>query len=265
MIKDSNRFSNNRPKHLNRVYTQKKVYEQYLPLDEAELKNIKKIERYKIVYNSNKMEGNTYTECESNALLDTGKPSISKPLKDGIEISNLNRAILFMDYYKGDLTVDFIKFLHRIVTAGTLSNPSDEGQFKKVRNWVGDLNTCPPNGVEKEMNKLIDYYKENLGKLDIIVLASKIKYRFLVTHPFVDGNGRVSRLLFNYIIESNGFIPVIITDNNRSAYYKALKDSNFTSKENKDKFRCDELEEFMCNCLCESYERRIYMLEGDFE
>ena len=263
MFKDSNKFVGNRPKYLNRVYSTKKIYEQYLPLDDLEIENINKLERYKMVYTSNKLEGSSYSEAESDSLLDTGKPNSNKPIKDGIEIINLNRAIIYCNSYNGDINIDFIKFLHRIVTSGTLSDPRNEGEFKKVRNWVGDFNTSSPEAVNKHMSDLIDYYKQNLGKLDPVLLACRFKYRFLCIHPFIDGNGRTSRLLFNYILQLHGFIPCIVDSDIRSEYIDSLKESNKISKI--DKFKCEPLEEFICNCLTKCYQRRIYMLEGDFE
>ena len=265
MVVSSNKFSKGRPDYLSRVYTRKKLYEHYMPIDEEELKGIEKIERYKMVYTSNKIEGNSYTEDESFVLLEKGNPSKQKPFKDAMEISNLNRATLYCQFYNGEFNIDFIKKVHRIITAGTLDDPSDEGEYKRVRNWVGDLNTCPPNAVEKEMNALLNFYNNCVGIVDPILLACRFKYRFLVIHPFIDGNGRASRLLFNYILKCHGFIPTIVSYEDRSKYYEALRESNRVSIETRDKFGCDSLEEFMCGCLLESYEKRIYMLEGDFE
>lgn len=250
-----------RPDYLSKVYTIKKIYEQYLPLNIEELKNIQKLERYSEVYNSNSIEGNSYNEFETASLLDTGFPIPSKSLKDGIEILNLNKAILFCDFYKGEFDIKFIKTIHRIITAGTLDNPLNEGEFKKVRNWVGDINTTPPNAVNKEMNKLMEWYYSSEEGIDPVLLAIRFKYRFLTIHPFADGNGRTSRVLLNYILKKHDISSVKLDSTDRSLYYKALKESNRVSEEHNNKFKCEPLEEFLCDCIVKSYERRIKMLE----
>lgn len=268
MLSDSNLFNpstkKDLPDYVKRVYTKKKIYDQYLPLSDSEIEQLNKIDRYKEVFTSNHIEGNSYTEFETRALLDTGVTPNNKPIRDSIEVYNLNRAIIFCDSYKGELTEEFIKKVHAVVTNGTLDDPLDEGEYKSRPNYVGDIHTCPVNAVSKEMKFLVDWYNENLGKLDTILLATRFKYRFLIIHPFINGNGRTSRILFNFILKRGGICPLIIEPNLVPNYYKALKESNLVSDNRNKKFKCEPLEEFLCNSLVDFYDRRIKLLEGEW-
>jgi len=264
-LNPSDLFNSNKPNYLSRVYTIKKKYEMYLPLDKFEMNRIKDLDRIKEVHLSNLIEGNTYTYDETCVLLEKGIPSVNRTLKESLEISNLNKAILFSESYNGDLTEDFIKDCHGILTAGCLNDYKDEGNYRKVRNWVGDINTCPPNAINKEMKLLINWYNDNVDKLDPILLAIRFKYRLVCIHPFIDGNGRVSRVVMNWMFRHNGICPCNIYKDLVPLYYTSLSESNKETGEYNGKFTCKALEEFICTCLVRKYEEYIRMLENDFE
>ena len=265
MLKSSNIFGDNSlPSYVKRVYTKKKIYDQYLPLSDVENKQLNQLDRYREVFTSNHIEGNSYNEFETTALLKDGIFTNSKPVRDAIEIHNLNRAILFCDSYVGDLNESFIKKVHSLITSGTLDDPLDEGEYKRTANYIGNIHTCPVNAVKKEMDYLINWYNENLNKMDTILLACRFKYRFLVIHPFINGNGRTSRTLFNFILKRGGICPLIIEPNEVPNYYKALKESNLVSDNRDRKFKCEPLEEFLCGELVKFYDKRINLLEGEW-
>lgn len=257
-------FQNKRPDYLNRVYTMKKCYDGYLPLKCEEASKIRELDRIKEVHLSNLVEGNTYTYDETYVLLEKGIPSVNRTLKESLEISNLNKAILFSESYNGELTEDFIKDCHGVLTAGCLNDYKDEGNYRKVRNWVGDINTCPPNAINKEMGLLIEWYNQNLGVIDPVLLAIRFKYRFVCIHPFIDGNGRVSRIIMNWILNRNGLCRCNIPRDLVNDYYKSLSESNKENGEFNGKFSCKALEEFICECLVRKYKDYIDMLEDNF-
>lgn len=257
-------FQNKRPDYLNRVYTMKKNYDMYLPLDCKEVDKIRELDRVKEVHLSNLVEGNTYTYDETYVLLEKGIPSVNRTLKESLEISNLNKAIEFSENYNGELTESFIKECHGIMSAGCLNDYKDEGSYRKVRNWVGDINTCPPNAISKEMSSLIDWYNHNLDVIDPIILAIRFKYRFVCIHPFIDGNGRVSRIIMNWILNKNRLCRCNIPKDLVADYYNSLSESNKETGEFNGKFSCKALEEFICKCLVRKYEEYINMLENSF-
>lgn len=258
-------FQNKRPDYLNRVYTMKKCYDGYLPLKCEEASKIRELDRIKEVHLSNLVEGNTYTYDETYVLLEKGIPSVNRTLKESLEISNLNKAIEFSENYEGELTELFIKECHGIMSAGCLNDYKDEGNYRKVRNWVGDINTCYPNSINKEMKLLIAWYTDNVDKLDLILLAIRFKYRLVCIHPFIDGNGRVSRVVMNWMFRHNSICPFNIYKDLVPLYYTCLSESNKETGEYNGKFTCKALEEFICRCLVRKYEEYIRMLENDFE
>lgn len=122
-----------------------------------------------------------------------------------------------------------------------------EGNYKRERNWVGNIETSAPSHVPIHTKKLLGWYGEEKDRIHPIVLASKFKYRFLKIHPFIDGNGRTSRWIFNYMMKNSGYVSVIIYPEDKEEYYKVL-DKCF--KDNTTSFAI-----FMCKCLLKQYEK----------
>ena len=97
--------------------------------------------------------------------------------------------------------------------------------YKKVPNIILGRRTrlCPPEKVPEEMKKLLSWHNENRDKTYPLELAFKFHYKFERIHPFADGNGRVGRMLLNYILLNKGYFPVIIRNNQRGKYLLALQ------------------------------------------
>ena len=248
MLKQSNSFNNLKSK----LKTKMKIYDSYLPLTKQEEKmfntHLNPIE----CFHSNRIEGNSYTLDETTYMLSTGYVPKGKKSKDTLEIENLSKCIAYVNHYKGELTEDFIKFIHKSATNGTLDNLEDCGNYKKIRNWVGNITTSSPEHTPIHMTKLIKWYNDNKDLMEPIELATRFVYGFLCIHPFVDGNGRVSRLLFNFIINQFGYINCIIFDEDKEDYYRSLQNSN------KDDVK--PLLEFFYKELIKTYDLRISLL-----
>ena len=241
-------------KYLSQVRTQRKLYEMYLPLSKAEQRGVDSAFNVMEIYCSNHIEGNSYTKEETTELLDNNKPSRTKPFTDSIEVFNLNNALVYSKSFDGTMTIDFILNLHRILTSCIL-NIEDCGVFKTKPNKIDDIQASTPAHTPIHMRKLVEWFNSQVKDEDnIIKVATEFKYRFLVIHPFADGNGRMSRLLFNSIIARFGYVRCFITPERREAYYSALKDCNKTSK-------IDSLYRFMCESLVTSYIDVIQYLE----
>jgi Fic family protein len=128
-----------------------------------------------------------------------------------------------MNGYKGDLTVDLIRKVHSMVQR----NIDDEqsGNLRRIAVGVVGSRFEPPPAifVHEELKELVDWYSKNPDNLPVFELASIFHYRFVQIHPFVDGNGRVARELFNFIMEKNGYPPLIIEVSDREDYLKRLQ------------------------------------------
>lgn len=179
-------------------------------------------------YNTNHIEGSKLTEdqtryiYETNTLL-TEKESITN-LDDIIETSNHFKLVDYMiDIADKELTQDMIKEFHKILKEGTSDSRKDwfnVGEYKKLSNEVGGLNTSMPKNVEKDMKKLLEWY----GNLKIVTIDEIIEFhaRFEKIHPFQDGNGRIGRIIAFKECLRNNIVPFIILDKDKLFYYRGL-------------------------------------------
>lgn len=151
-------------------------------------------------YNSNKIEGSNLSIKEVKDIFKTNifKPEENRPIKvnDILETINHFKCVDYMiDIALEPLSEDLIKDLHKLLKEGTsnkliLSKP---GEYKKLQNTVGGIETTKPENVQKEISLLIEKYEKRKHQTfeDII----EFHYEFEKIHPFADGNGRVGRLI----------------------------------------------------------------------
>ncbi|MCR4660583.1 MAG: Fic family protein [Clostridia bacterium] len=180
-------------------------------------------------YNSNHIEGNELTHDETRYILETRTIGVdkntSKKVDDIIETINhftaIDRVIDFANY---QLSEPFIKELHKILKSNTNDSRLTYfavGDYKKVPNEVGGLETTHPRLVASEMKKLLnDYNKKENHTFEEIV---EFHVKFERIHPFQDGNGRVGRLITFKECIANNIVPFIIFDSKKMFYYRGLK------------------------------------------
>ena len=179
-------------------------------------------------YNTNHIEGSKLTEdqtryiYETNTLL-TEKESITN-LNDIIETANHFKLVDYMlDVADKELTEEMIKEFHKILKEGTSDSRKDWfaiGEYKKLPNEVGGLNTTTPKNVKRDMKKLLDWYRN----LEIVTINEIIEFhaKFEKIHPFQDGNGRIGRIIAFKECLKNNIIPFIILDKDKLFYYRGL-------------------------------------------
>lgn len=181
-----------------------------------------------LTYNSNHMEGSRLTHEQTRHIFETNTIGISDEsvnVDDIIETTNHFRCIdLIIERTEEKLSETFIKELHHILKSGTSDSRKDwfaVGEYKRLPNEVGGMETCLPENVSKEMKALLKEYNAKKQKtLDDIL---DFHHRFERIHPFQDGNGRVGRLLMFKECMANGHIPFIITDELKLFYYRGLQ------------------------------------------
>lgn len=147
---------------------------------------------------------------------------------DVIETANHFRCIdMIIDYAKATLTENFIKKLHLVLKNGTSDSRKDwfvVGDYKKMPNEVGGMETALPEEVADRMKKLLSEYNNQEEKALEDILNFHVKFECI--HPFQDGNGRVGRLImFKECLKYN-IVPFIIEDNLKMFYYRGLKEWN---------------------------------------
>ena len=184
-----------------------------------------------LTYNSNHMEGSRLTHDQTRYIFETNTIGIEKEvliLDDLIETANHFRCIdMIIDYAKATLTENFIKKLHLVLKNGTSDSRKDwfvVGDYKKMPNEVGGMETALPEEVADRMKKLLSEYNNQEEKALEDILNFHVKFECI--HPFQDGNGRVGRLImFKECLKYN-IVPFIIEDNLKMFYYRGLKEWN---------------------------------------
>ena len=187
-----------------------------------------------LAYNSNRIEGSKLTEEQTRYIFETRtigfKDQEAVPVDDIIETSN---HFIAFDYLLDTIDEPFsntiVKEFHRILKTGTsdaAKNWFHVGEWKKLPNEVGGIETTLPQNVEKEINRLNDWY----NSLPEVVFENIVEYhyRFEKIHPFQDGNGRVGRLIMFRECLKNNIIPFIMDDNHKQFYYRGLKEFDNT-------------------------------------
>lgn len=183
-----------------------------------------------LAYNSNKIEGSKLTEQQTRYIFETRtigfKDEEAVPVDDIIETSNHFVAFDYLlDTIDAPLSNNLIKKIHLILKTGTSDAQKpwfQVGDWKKLSNEVGGIQTTLPQNVESEINKLNQWYNSinEISFEDIV----EYHYRFEKIHPFQDGNGRVGRLIMFCECLKNNIIPFIIDEQHKQFYYRGLKE-----------------------------------------
>lgn len=184
--------------------------------------------KMKYIYNTDKIEGNPLSMQDVKIILTVGALSVEQDKKAVLETVNSRTALDNIFETTNELTIDFIQKLHLATQQGI---DDDAGEYKNMENCITDKdgtlidNTTPVEFVEKRMNSLISWYNKNKNILHPFVLSIVVHNQFVYIHPFNDGNGRVARLLFNFILIKNGFFPIIFFNDEKHKYYSYLRAS----------------------------------------
>ncbi len=178
-------------------------------------------------HDSTAIEGNTLTLQETSLLLFDGIAPSSKHLREINEVLNHKQAFDHILSYNGKLNRKLIMELHELVVKDTLPREYDEqiGRFRTVQVWVRGSPWMPPapEDVPVDMQTLLAWYTKNKKRLHPVVLASYFHIGFETVHPFIDGNGRVGRLLLNFILHRNEYPMLDIPQGRRNDYYDTLE------------------------------------------
>ena len=182
-----------------------------------------------LTYNSNHIEGSCLTHDQTRYIFETNIIGVENEVlnvDDVIETSNHFRCIdLIIDHAASTLSEHFIKKLHHILKTSTSDSREDwfaVGEYKRLPNEVGGMQTSLPEEVVDKMKALLsDYNAVPKKTLDDIL---DFHVRFERIHPFQDGNGRVGRLImFKECLKYN-IVPFIIEENLKLFYYRGLKE-----------------------------------------
>jgi Fic family protein len=226
----------------------KKELDSLRPLkNEDELRIMQKF-RLDWNYHSNNLEGNTLTYGETKALILFGITAQAKPLKDHFEITGHNEALKWViEVVKQErpFTENFIRELHTLILKESYKVPgiTPDGQPTTKQVKIGEYKTTPnhvltqtgeifrfasPEETPAKMHDLMNWYQEQIQEDDLnpVLLAAEFHYKFIRIHPFDDGNGRIARILMNFILMQFQYAPVIIKTNDKANYFLALRQAD---------------------------------------
>ena len=193
-------------------------------------------------YNSNHLEGNTLTYGQTKLLLLFGRTEGEALMRDYEEMKAHNVGLELMKKEARDkqrpLSESFIRELNSIILVGDFYKTSRDGEYRyKIHTGVyktrpnsvitssGEMfDYASPEETPALMADLVAWYREEeqRGKLSVIELAALFHYRYIRIHPFEDGNGRIARLLVNYIFHRHGYPMIVVPTADRSNYLDVL-------------------------------------------
>ncbi len=193
------------------------------PLPEHTVRTLHEQQVLEWTYHSNAIEGNTLTLKETKVVLE-GITIGGKPLREHFEVINHKEAIDYVEAIVQNLEALSewqIKSIHRLVLKNI--DNRNAGQYRQENVVIAGAEHMPPDYIKvpEAMAGLMDWYGRS-SELHPVECAARLHVDFVGIHPFVDGNGRTSRLLINFELMRRGFLPVIIPVENRLAYYDAL-------------------------------------------
>lgn len=184
-----------------------------------------------LTYNSNHIEGSRLTHDQTRYIFETNTIGVENEVlnvDDVIETANHFRCIdMVIDNAKAALTEKFIKELHLVLKNGTSDSRKEwfaVGDYKRLPNEVGGMETVLPEDVGDRMKALLTEYNSREAKKLKDILDFHVKFERI--HPFQDGNGRIGRLIMFKECLKNNIVPFIIEDNLKLFYYRGLKEWN---------------------------------------
>ncbi|MEG0826525.1 MAG: Fic family protein [Bacilli bacterium] len=207
----------------------KKKLDNKRPLSKNTLKSLQESINLEWTYNSNGIEGNTLTLRETQVVLE-GITIGGKTVKEHLEAINHEKAILYLEDLVNDeypITEWNIKNIHQLILIDI--DNENAGRYRQENVTIKGATHIPPDYFqvpELMVNLILNY--NNWDEFHPIIKASLLHGELVKIHPFIDGNGRTSRLVMNLVLMNNGYVPVIIKKENRLKYYEALDKAHIT-------------------------------------
>ena len=182
-------------------------------------------------FESNRIEGNTLTLRETGLVIDKGLTVGGKSMREHLEAVNHYEAVVFLREWaqaNTPLTESMVKQLHALVLRGV--DRDNAGRYRTLPVLIAGSRHVPPQPwqVPMLMEACLHFYAERRATLHPVVLAAEMHERIVTVHPFIDGNGRTSRLVMNLILLQHGYPIANISGDaeSRLAYYSALETAN---------------------------------------
>lgn len=217
---------------LNEVDVLKEQLSSLRPLPEEALKKIQDALDIEYTYESNRIEGNTLTLQETALVVNEGVTISGKSMREHLEAINHTEAINYIkDIAKQDIEISerTIKEIHALILHGI--DRENAGRYRTVPVMISGSTHMPPQPylIEKQMEEFMIRFKQmEKEKVHPVLVAAYLHDELVRIHPFIDGNGRTSRLLMNLHLLRNGYVIITLKGSNdaKVSYYMALEKSH---------------------------------------
>ena len=202
------------------------------PLDVEALNKIKAAFEMEYTFESNRIEGNTLTLQETALVVNEGVTIGGKSMREHLEAINHAQAVEYIKEIASndiDITERTVKGIHALILHGI--NREQAGVYRSVPVMIVGSRHVPPQPflLQPQMEQFIaDYKQMEIDGLHPVLIAAFLHDKLVDIHPFIDGNGRTSRLLMNLYLLSNGYTITTLKGDNeaKQEYYKALEQSH---------------------------------------
>lgn len=206
------------------------------PLPEEVLKKVQNALDIEYTYESNRIEGNTLTLQETALIVNEGVTISGKSMREHLEAINHSEAIDYIkDIAKKDIEISerTTKEIHALILHGI--DRENAGKYRTVPVMISGSTHMPPQPylIKKQMEDFILCFRQmEIEKVHPVLIAAYLHDELVRIHPFIDGNGRTSRLLMNLYLLRNGYTLITLKGSNEDkiSYYKALETSHTDNK-----------------------------------
>ena len=209
-----------------------KELQSFRPLPKETLKSLREFYRVGLTYTSNALEGNSLTETETKVVIENGLTINGRPLHDIYEAVGHAKAYDHIHELVKNKTIEEqdALTLHRLFYQQI--DPERAGIYRQVPVVISGSRypVTPPAKVPQEMKKFIEWFNKNESKMNPVEFAAQVHKKFVFIHPFVDGNGRVARLLMNLALLRGDYTITLIPAIRRMEYVSALEAAHIDDK-----------------------------------
>jgi Fic family protein len=204
----------------------------FRPIPKDTLKSLREFYRVGLTYTSNALEGNSLTETETKVVIEDGLTINGKPLRDVYEAVGHAKAYDHIHKLAKNKTLEEsdILMLHRLFYQQIDADKA--GIYRKVPVVISGSRypVTPHLKIRAEMKKFVAWFNKNESRMNPVEFAAQVHKKFVFIHPFVDGNGRVARLLMNLALLRGEYTIALIPAIRRMEYVSALEAAHIDDK-----------------------------------
>jgi len=213
---------------LTEIDVRKEKLSAHRPLTQGEVERLRDEFIIGFTYNSNAIEGNTMTLDETALVLREGVTIDGKSVKEHMELIGHRDACMFVEDLVREAALLTEKHILEIHSLVLMDRREDRGIYRRIPVMItGTQAELPqPWAVPVEMEKLLIDYHGEMQKLHPVERAALFHLRFESVHPFIDGNGRMGRLLMNLELMKDGFPPIDVKFQDRARYMACFREWN---------------------------------------